>query len=111
MVISLCKDIRFAYPQSHLRASHRPCCEHLNQHHTAPASPAPRAAKGEYFKLLFHCSQFICFHGFTYMTPAGGGVNRSPQILVHGIHVDMLFQQKLDDTNISIGGSYVQLDN
>lgn len=43
------------------------------------------------------------------MSPTGGGVHRCPQILVHGIHVDVLLQQELNHPDIAIGGGYVKL--
>lgn len=46
---------------------------------------------------------------FTYMSPTCCCVHRRPQILVHGIHIDVLLQQELHDAHIAIGRSYVQL--
>jgi len=45
------------------------------------------------------------------MTPTSGGMHRCPQILVHGIHVDMLLQQKFHNADVSIRSSYVKLNN
>lgn len=47
----------------------------------------------------------------TYVSPAGGRMNRRPKVFVHRIHSDLMLEQELHHFAVAIGRGYVQLSS